>query len=114
MARGGPKLAYAFRPISALRACPPIVRSTGAHAAFLGRIHYTQAMIYSIKAALEVAGNDTAADNHFVLSQSVIATSVLFIIYACVIFGLCLWRALLEAEVDYYGEHVRSAHRASG
>ncbi|GLC71458.1 hypothetical protein PLESTF_001118000 [Pleodorina starrii] len=61
-------------------------------------------MIYSIAAALDVVGNNAGADNYFVLSQSVVATSILFLIYACVIFGLCLWRALLEAEIDHLGE----------
>ncbi|KXZ48761.1 hypothetical protein GPECTOR_25g345 [Gonium pectorale] len=67
-------------------------------------IHYTQAMIYHIKSSLDVVGNNTAADNFFVLSQSVIATSVLYFIYGIVIYGLCLWRALLEAEIDRIGE----------
>ena len=63
-------------------------------------------MMYAIAAALDVVGNNTAADNFFVLSQSVIATSVLFIIYASIIFGLCLWRSILEAEIDQMGERL--------
>ncbi|GIL49292.1 hypothetical protein Vafri_5682 [Volvox africanus] len=67
-------------------------------------IHYTQVVIFSIRGALDVVDTAATADNYYVLSQSVVATSVLFMIYACVIFGLCLWRALLEAEIDQLGE----------
>ncbi|EFJ42252.1 hypothetical protein VOLCADRAFT_97697 [Volvox carteri f. nagariensis] len=41
-------------------------------------IHYTQTMILSITAALVIVANTANANNSFVLSQSVIATSVLF------------------------------------
>eukprot|EP00198_Chlamydomonas_reinhardtii_P000593 XP_001689928.1 peptidyl-prolyl cis-trans isomerase, FKBP-type [Chlamydomonas reinhardtii] len=67
-------------------------------------IHYTQAMIFAINATLDVLGEGTAADNFSVLSQSVIATSILYFIYGSVMYGLCLWWSLLEVEADQIGQ----------
>ncbi len=61
-------------------------------------------MINNIDAALGAVGTVVGADNFFVLDQSVVATSVLFILYSAFMFGLCLWYCLLEAEVDVTGE----------
>lgn len=61
-------------------------------------------MINHIEAALDAVGSVVGADNFFVLDQSVVATSVLFILYSAFMFGLCLWYCLLEAEVDVTGE----------
>ncbi|KAG2493707.1 hypothetical protein HYH03_008221 [Edaphochlamys debaryana] len=53
-------------------------------------------------AALEVLG-DTQADQQVLLSQSVVATSVLYMIYGCIMYGLALWYTLLELELDTEG-----------
>lgn len=66
-------------------------------------IHYTQEMAVHTDTALRIFGDSIAADNQYVIVSSVVATSVLFLIYAAVMFGLSLWRALLEAEVDMEG-----------
>ncbi|KAG2447183.1 hypothetical protein HYH02_007926 [Chlamydomonas schloesseri] len=67
-------------------------------------IHYTQAMMSDVNAALDVLGDGTAADNFNRLSQSVTATSILYFIYGAVMYGLCLWWTLLELEADQIGQ----------
>jgi hypothetical protein len=67
------------------------------------RIHYTQTMALHTDTALRVFGDSIAADNQYVIIQSVVATSVIYMIYAAVMFALSLWRALLEVEIDVEG-----------
>lgn len=59
-------------------------------------------MIQHSEAALAIL-NSAAADAGFVLNQSVIATSILFLIFSCIMYGMCLWHTMLEVEMDIVG-----------
>lgn len=68
-----------------------------------GRVHYARELEYRTEQALDILDESTNADNFSVIMQSIVATSVIYMILASAMFGVMLWAMNDQARIDIEG-----------
>ncbi len=67
------------------------------------RVHYTMVMVHQVEYSLTVLGPSVTAPNFGRVEEAVKGTSSSYMLFACALFALGLFRKLLSVEYDLSG-----------
>lgn len=67
------------------------------------RVHYALELQYRSREAFDILDKGVSADEFDIIIQSILATSVIYMILACSMFGVMLWAINDQARIDIEG-----------